>query len=463
MIHFLVLLASTDGLNFCGNSWEEANTACAEPCQSHMDCIAEEKCFSNCTGCIDAEDCTHYRVTLSSSCGDKYFETDSLYVNSGTFSGENMYRSLDGTGVMYWNPNLHSEFGPTWAIGPSSKFPSSLPTNYVNNGCNVSSPDLARRVCGDWSCYNSTSAPPTLTKDPMISVKCVRRGLCKTIQVLIPPSFTLTGLWVGTYNLSGLHNGRPYYHILSGPMVFHYDMSHEMRMYWDPAPTPAPFCGCKTDSSPLCLNPGNCSVAKCDPSNPCPDKSPTLCCHWDPAGFVTTRPSWNVKWSFGHSYAEVHYGGIHIESSSLTPDLASITGVTAWKYISSSGGPTGKGGYKGRNYDVRCIDPSPTPVPSEAVCNMTPATQICRHGCASWGDLARDGNTMDQDKVNAMFLFGQSPNTNCCATPYWHSGAPMSSDSNFQGAWCYCKDSNDSTWAYCHPPDTAAEIYPDWH
>ena len=183
-------------------------------------------------------------------------------------------------------------------------------------GCDADTPDTAKDECGSWSFRNYSSSPPSSKLDPTISVACVRRGLCKSIQLTTPGASDKWGgyFWDSSFNISGFHNGKPYYTIVSGPLLNHYAGGNpptdpwyqSWRFYWDPNPSlgTTPFCGCKTDTNPRCLNPGNCSVANCSASSA--ECTPKVCCHWDGSLFPS-GPSWMMKWSFGHSYAESHW------------------------------------------------------------------------------------------------------------------------------------------------------------
>lgn len=69
----------------------------------------------------------------------------------------------------------------------------------------------------------------------------------------------------------------------------------------------------------------------------------------------------------------------------------------------------------------------------------------CAHGCAKWSDLASDGNTRKQSDVDAKWTKGSAPSEadRNCAAPGLDPGT--------DGYWCYCRDTNDSSWSYCEP------------
>ena len=72
------------------------------------------------------------------------------------------------------------------------------------------------------------------------------------------------------------------------------------------------------------------------------------------------------------------------------------------------------------------------------------------HGCATWGNLAADGNTRIQADVNAKFAAGVAPNTTACALP-----ANDPSDT----FWCYCAKLGNDDWDYC--TSNATTPYPE--
>lgn len=75
----------------------------------------------------------------------------------------------------------------------------------------------------------------------------------------------------------------------------------------------------------------------------------------------------------------------------------------------------------------------------------------CKNGCARWSNLAQDGNTKDQNSVNAMWSQGSIPQDvgNNCAQPLNNTG---------DGPWCYCAGTNDDSWGYCQNRDSSASV-----
>ncbi len=84
--------------------------------------------------------------------------------------------------------------------------------------------------------------------------------------------------------------------------------------------------------------------------------------------------------------------------------------------------------------------------------NYTPP-QSCTNGCARWDNLAADGNTRNQNDVNAKWTGGQPPANagNMCAMP-------SNDDAGSQGPWCYCAGTNDTSWGYCQNRDASASV-----
>jgi hypothetical protein len=84
--------------------------------------------------------------------------------------------------------------------------------------------------------------------------------------------------------------------------------------------------------------------------------------------------------------------------------------------------------------------------------NYTTPTK-CINGCARWDNLAADGNTRNQNDVNAKWSGGQPPANagNMCAMP-------VNDDAGSQGPWCYCAGTNDSSWGYCQNRDSSASV-----
>jgi hypothetical protein len=77
------------------------------------------------------------------------------------------------------------------------------------------------------------------------------------------------------------------------------------------------------------------------------------------------------------------------------------------------------------------------------------APQQCAKGCARWDNLAADGNTSNQNDVNAKWSGGSPPQgaSNTCAQP--------ANDQN-TGPWCYCAGTNDSSMGLCQDRNLAA-------
>lgn len=76
----------------------------------------------------------------------------------------------------------------------------------------------------------------------------------------------------------------------------------------------------------------------------------------------------------------------------------------------------------------------------------TPSSK-CEYGCANWSNLAADGCTRDQSDVDAKFEAGSAISARAgrtCATP--------GNDPWIYDAWCYCRNSGDSSYTYCAPP-----------
>ncbi len=75
--------------------------------------------------------------------------------------------------------------------------------------------------------------------------------------------------------------------------------------------------------------------------------------------------------------------------------------------------------------------------------------QSCPKGCARWDNLAADGNTKNQNDVNAMWSQGSPPEGagNSCAQPANNQG---------QGPWCYCAGTNDDSMGLCQDRNLAA-------
>jgi hypothetical protein len=81
--------------------------------------------------------------------------------------------------------------------------------------------------------------------------------------------------------------------------------------------------------------------------------------------------------------------------------------------------------------------------------NLAPP-QNCPNGCARWDNLAEDGNTMNQQEVNAKWSQGKPPQNigNLCAQP---------SNDESSGPWCYCAHTNDNSKGYCQNKDASAQ------
>lgn len=75
----------------------------------------------------------------------------------------------------------------------------------------------------------------------------------------------------------------------------------------------------------------------------------------------------------------------------------------------------------------------------------------CPEGCALWSDLASDGCTRSQKDVDAKWTEGHAP-----AAAKRHCASP-GNDPGTDGSWCYCKNSNASTYGYCLPTASRPE------
>jgi hypothetical protein len=77
------------------------------------------------------------------------------------------------------------------------------------------------------------------------------------------------------------------------------------------------------------------------------------------------------------------------------------------------------------------------------------APKSCPQGCARWSNLAADGNTKNQNDVNAMWSGGSPPENagNMCAQPTNNTGA---------GPWCYCAGTNNDSMGLCQDRNLSA-------
>jgi len=82
--------------------------------------------------------------------------------------------------------------------------------------------------------------------------------------------------------------------------------------------------------------------------------------------------------------------------------------------------------------------------------NLAPP-QNCPNGCARWDNLAADGNTFNQQEVNAWWSQGQAPQNagNMCAQP---------GNLETSGPICLCAGTNNSDFGLCQNKDAAAQV-----
>lgn len=80
----------------------------------------------------------------------------------------------------------------------------------------------------------------------------------------------------------------------------------------------------------------------------------------------------------------------------------------------------------------------------------------CPYGCAAWGNLAADRCTRSQTSVDSKWSTGAAPSDagRLCAKPVNDASA---------FPWCYCRNSNSSTWGTCKatvPAPSPTEVFP---
>lgn len=173
---------------------------------------------------------------------------------------------------------------------------------------------------------------------------------------------------------------------------------------------------------------------------------------------ISVNRVWDVQWSGSPSASTEHFSGF---STPYMPPHDTFMAPGGRLHVEEKSGSKGTGKAHRRDnatvekilHDLPLMGPGPIIIPGgplrpwepkkeEMLCSNAPVSSKaqCQNGCATWSNLAGDGNTRSQAAVNAKFASGDAPDSRCCANPV--------NDETTHG-WCYCKDAGDSSWMSC--------------